>query len=560
MPALPATRRTSLLALGAAGVVGLLIGLQALTPEFINGTGGKWVRPENDYNAYLVAWHYYVSDTWRLPLFSLPAMGYPEGGSVLFNDGLPLTALPSKVIYQLTGVLINPFGWWILLTYVLQGVMAAKVMLSVGVRSVAASAAAATLAVVATSFVARMGHTALSSHFLLLWAISVYFSSLRQHRAKPAECTALLAVTLLTNAYLFAMVFSVVVVTAAALWVRRQLDIRAAGYLALGMVAVAVLGVAAGYGLVISNPTTMKSEGFGRFSWNLVSLLVPPQGFFGIASNITRDATHGQYEGEAYIGMGALLLLVVATASAPKAVLASVRHHWTLCALLVVFAVYAASNLVYAGSVLLISYDLPAAALSLGNYFRATGRFIWPLAYSLTLLPLAWLFRSWPRLPAVGLALAAAWLQFSEARPGIQYRRELTKQSYEDLIHEHTFRPWLADHQRLWQYPSWDCGGLVGHNRGWPSQDSNRELQLQLAAAELAVPTNSVYMSRALKNCAREADWEKDPHLEAGTLYVLGPSTVDSSPRLSALAASAACTRLDWAIVCSSSWRVASPR
>ena len=351
MPALPAKRRTSLLALGAAGLVGLLIGLQALTPEFINGTGGKWVRPENDYNAYLVAWHYYVSDTWRLPLFSLPAMGYPEGGSVLFNDALPLTALPSKVIYQLTGVLINPFGWWILLTYVLQGVMAAKVMLSVGVRSVAASAAAAALAVVATSFVARMGHTALSSHFLLLWAISVYFSSLRQHRAKPAECTALLAVTLLTNAYLFAMVFALVVATAVALWVRRQLDIRAAGYLALGFVSVAALGVAAGYGLVISNPTTMKSEGFGRFSWNFVSLLVPPQGFFGIASNITRDATHGQYEGEAYIGMGALLLLVVATASAPKEVLAGVRRHWILCALLVAFAVYAASNLVYAGSV-----------------------------------------------------------------------------------------------------------------------------------------------------------------------------------------------------------------
>ena len=60
------------------------------------------------------------------------------------------------------------------------------------------------------------------------------------------------------------------------------------------MVAVAALGLSAGYGLVVANPTAMKSEGFGRFSWNLVSLLVPPQGFFGIASNITRDATHGQ--------------------------------------------------------------------------------------------------------------------------------------------------------------------------------------------------------------------------------------------------------------------------
>ena len=202
--------------------------------------------------------------------------------------------------------------------------------------------------------------------------------------------------TLLTNAYLFAMVFALVVVTAIALWVRRQLDVRAAGYLALGMVAVAALGVAAGYGLVISNPTTMKSEGFGRFSWNLVSLLVPPQGFFGIASNITRDATHGQYARRSVHRHGRAAVARGCYRIGAEGVLASVRRHWILCALLVAFAVYAASNLVYAGSVLLISYDLPDAALSLGNYFRATGRFIWPLAYSLTLLPLAWLFRSWP--------------------------------------------------------------------------------------------------------------------------------------------------------------------
>ena len=64
--------------------------------QFIAGTGGKWIRPENDYVAYLVAWNYYIVDTWRFPLFDLPAMGYPEGGSVLFNDALPLTAAPDE--------------------------------------------------------------------------------------------------------------------------------------------------------------------------------------------------------------------------------------------------------------------------------------------------------------------------------------------------------------------------------------------------------------------------------------------------------------------------------
>lgn len=117
--------------------------LHALDPRFVAGTGGKWIRPDNDYNAYLVAWHYYIVDAWRLPLFSIPAMGFPEGGSVLFNDALPLAALFTKALYQLAGVRPNPFGWWILLTYVLQGAMAARLVCAVGAQSIWVSAAAA---------------------------------------------------------------------------------------------------------------------------------------------------------------------------------------------------------------------------------------------------------------------------------------------------------------------------------------------------------------------------------------------------------------------------------
>ena len=538
----------------AGGLIGLIIGLQALDPQFILGTGGKWVRPENDYIAYLVAWNYYVLDTWRLPLFSLPLMGYPEGGSVLFNDALPLTALPTKVVFTLTGALINPFGWWILLTYVLQGAMAARLVQAVGVQSSWACASAAALAVVSTSFVARMGHTALSSHFLLLWAIALHLSSLRQGRSRLAESTLLLAITLLVNAYLFAMVFTLIAITLAALWFRNQLGRRDVGHAALAMTAILALGLLAGYGLVLANPSTMKSEGFGKYSWNLVTLLLPRDGVFGVLQGVARDATHGQYEGEAYIGRGALLLLALAVLSASRRVVLAVRHYWVLSATLVALAAYAASNRIYAGGMLLLSFDLPPFALDLGNYFRATGRFVWPLAYCLTLLPLAALFRWWPRLPTVLIVTFAVWLQLSEAWPGIRYRRVLTAEAHVDLIDEPRLRAWLTAHERLWQFPSWDCGGLVGANRRWPSDDSNRELQVQLAAARAGVPTNSVYMSRALKNCEAEAAWELNPRLEDGVLYLLGPSTVRDSPNLSALAKSNACTTLDWAIVCSSKW------
>src|SRR6478736_2403850 len=86
------------MALGA--LVGGLVASISLSPHFILGSGGKWVHPDGDYNSYLVAWNYYIVDNWRFPLFDLPRMGYPEGGSVLFNDALPITALLSKVIFK----------------------------------------------------------------------------------------------------------------------------------------------------------------------------------------------------------------------------------------------------------------------------------------------------------------------------------------------------------------------------------------------------------------------------------------------------------------------------
>lgn len=538
----------------AGALVGLVIGLQALDPSFIVGTGGKWIRPENDYNAYLVAWNYYILDSWRFPVFSLPQMGYPEGGSVLFNDALPLTALATKVIHKVTGSVVNPFGWWIFITYVLQGVMAARVVQSVGVRSVWACASAAALAVVSTSFVMRMGHTALSTHALLLWAMALHFSSLRGRRPRILESTLLLGVTLLVNAYLFAMVFVVVAITLVALWHQQDLRKSDAGYLALSVAAVLGLGLVAGYGLVFTNPSSMRTEGFGKYSWNVATLLLPPEGVFGVMGGVTRDSTNGQYEGEAYIGLGALLLLALAVGWAPRRIIGYVRRYWAFSAMLVAFSIYAASNRVYAGGTLLVSYDLPGSVLDLASYFRATGRFIWPVAYALTLLPMACLYRWWPSSGAIAASLVAVSLQVSEALPGIQYRRSLTMQSYPDLIDEPRMREWLAAHQRVWQFPSWECGGLVGSSRRWPSEDSNRELQLQRGAARAGRPTNSVYMSRALKDCAREAVWQGNPLLDDGTLYVLGPSTVRASPTLSALANSAACVTLEWAVVCSSSW------
>jgi hypothetical protein len=392
------------------------------------------------------------------------------------------------------------------------------------------------------------------THGLVLWALALHFSSLRQGRARQVEGAALLAVTLLVNPYLFVMVFALWAATLVALGVRRHLGAGDLGRAALGIGLVAALGLLAGYGPVFTHPATMKSEGFGHFSWNLATLFLPPGGVPGVLDGVTRDATLGQYEGDAYLGRGALLVLALALA-APRRVIAHLRRYGVLVATLAALAVYAASNRVYLGGLLVVAYPLPELALDLASAFRASGRFIWPLAYALTLLPLACLQRAWPRPAAAFVAGLAVALQVSEIAPDIRYRRVQTALAHEDLIDEARMGAWLAGHRRLWQYPSWDCGGLVGHQRRWGSRYFNRELQLQLAAAEAGRPTNSVHMSRVLKDCAAEAAWPERAALEEGVLYVLGLAAVEASPALSALRRSGACVTLDWAVVCSAEWR-----
>jgi hypothetical protein len=263
-----------------------------------------------------------------------------------------------------------------------------------------------------------------------------------------------------------------------------------------------------------------------------------------------RDATTGQFEGEAYIGDGALLLLLLAVLGSPRRTLRALRRHAILCAALALMAIYAASDRVYLGDRLVLAYEVPAFLSELWGYFRAAGRFIWPLAYSLMVLPVVLVFRVWPRRAAIACALVASVLQVADARPFLERGREATSVAYPDLLGE-PVRAWFAQHERVWQYPSYGCGGLSGPERPFGSRDENRELQIQLAASRANVPINSVLTSRLLKNCAGEAEWARRPTFESGTLYLIARTAVRDSPPLRGLVRERPCVALPWAIACS---------
>jgi hypothetical protein len=167
----PSGRRTHVL-LGA--LVGLVFMFGTFDVHFFAGTGPRWEHPTPDMVAYLASTFYYWNDAWRVPLFELPAMGYPEGGSVVYNDAIPIGALASKIVASLTGLRIAHFGPWVVLCAALQGAFVARLAHLLGNRSLPATTALVAIVMSLPIALIRPEHFALQSHFLLTWALCVY--------------------------------------------------------------------------------------------------------------------------------------------------------------------------------------------------------------------------------------------------------------------------------------------------------------------------------------------------------------------------------------------------
>ena len=533
-----------MLVYAAGAAVGLALALAMLPMEFIAGKTGFWTQPKYDFFAYLIAWHYFLPDRWRFPLLDVPAMGYPEGGNLIYSDGLPVAQLLSKAAYSAFGWSINPLGWWILLTYLLQGAMAARLVRAAGVRTPLGWIAAALLATASVPFMTRIFHVALSSHFVILWALALYFENVRDRRLTGLEHVCLSALTLLTNAYLFVMVGMLQAVTVVTLWWRERIPPRQLLRIAIGMGLVFAIGIALGYGRFVADPGSMRASGFGIHSWNPITLLVAPPGHWDHLP-VVRIATAEQAEGESYLGLGALFIIAIVCITRPRAAVRAVNQHRLLITLFVLCLLYAASNRVFWGSRLLFEVPLPPLVEKLVGLFRASGRFVWVPGYALVVLSTAAALRWLPRPAALAVLTLGCLLQLSEVGATMQIFRPVLASPSENLLNVEQMRRWLSHHQRLFQFPSFSC------QPPRTVDETFREFQLELLAARLNRPNNSIYTARQLKNCEMEAVSMFKGTMDDGTLYVLKKPAVDLTPAFRALTQSPFCLDVDWGLVCS---------
>ncbi len=498
--------------------------------QFLLGMGPFWANPRGpwlmdandsidsiDILTNQVAYLGFLHAPWGLPLFFVPNLG-PTGSSVILVDAVPIVALIGKLLFSVTGLVLNLYGLWVGACFVLSALFASLLMIEFGQKSLLAVIGSSLLAISMPMLLYRFGHLSLLGQFIVIGGLWLYARD--RHGGfwqRSAWWAGWLCLAALLHAYLFAMAAALY----AATWLRRLDGSRwsartAFGELGIVAACVALLLVIAGH-LGKGTGVSLAGVGYGYFSMNLLSPIWPQRsglfpGFYGL-----EIGPGGQYEGFNYLGAGVLAMLGVAVALFGRVVLAAMRRHLALLVILFYLAAFAISDAVFAGSHQLIYVPLPHPLAAIAGIFRSSGRMFWPCGYALALLGLALMLRNLKPGWRTTVVLGCCLLQLIDTNPLRARLTRLTERAVPTLIDRGEWEARMAGAERVHVVPSFDCSSRTDAVHAGLADGSDGyivHLELQRAAMSVQRPIDSVNNPRQDDDCAaqgsaaRQGPWD----------------------------------------------------
>jgi hypothetical protein len=396
---------------------------------FVGLTGGRILRPgytdwlmEMDPAANFLGWQFFRhTPIFQFPLGANPKYGTGLGNSIVHTDSIILFAFLFKPFNSLLPDTFQYVGLWVLCCFVLQAFFAYK-LLAYFTEDKWLLWIGSGFFVLAPPCIFRLvGHYALFGQWVLLAGFCLYFS----RRFTLWRWIVLLSITALINAYLLVMVGAIWV---ADLWQRswrRELKIAQASFCFLAGVGVtgAVMWPA---GYFMTGRGVVGGQ-FGVYRMNLLSLINPDR----FESVILRDQPGGpgDYEGFNYLGLGMLVLALIAGYEWLRKPKMSIDRRSVVPLLLISLGLclFALSNRVAIGSQELFAYPLPYLLDRVANTFRSSGRMFWPVYYLIYLAVLCFVFRRLERRVAITVCSLMLVVQFADSAASHgRFRKQLS--------------------------------------------------------------------------------------------------------------------------------------
>lgn len=403
-----------------------------LGPSVLDPRNIAWLAGGGDTTQHYLGWAFYRYGPWTNPLGLNPQFGLEVSSSIVFSDSIPLFAFMFK---PFTAWLPEPFqylGIWMLLCFVLQACFA---WLLIGLFSIdwAMKLLGAVLLVFAPPMLFRLiVHIPLASHFIVLAAL--YLALRQTHRYQTLWWGLLLCASALINFYLLVMSIAV--------WVADNIDrtfIQRKNTIYSTVVGWVVVSSAllfcfwqAGYLALGSSPS---SWGLGFYRMNALSI-INPMGWSYFIETAYKNSVIGEYEGFNYFGLGLLVLALIAIYRLvfyPALLKRCWQKHPALLFSFLVLTMFALTPHVGFGD-LNIQIPISEQLLSWMATLRSSGRLFWPVWYSIALMSMFVIARTFTRLLALLIFSVVLIIQVGDtSAKWLPWHRELSARSGSQL-------------------------------------------------------------------------------------------------------------------------------
>lgn len=156
-----------------AAFAGMVVFILVYGYKVLNPINFSWMYHgfSKDLTQNYLGWEGFRNSAWTFPLGLMDQLTYPNKVSIIFTDSIPLFALFFKLFSPILPVRFQYFGLWGIMTYVLNGIIAAKILKRY-LRSVLDITIGSLFFILSFQMLERMYyHSALAAHWLMLFAI-----------------------------------------------------------------------------------------------------------------------------------------------------------------------------------------------------------------------------------------------------------------------------------------------------------------------------------------------------------------------------------------------------
>ena len=414
----------SLAGLGIGLAVFLLVyGLVPLDPTRDDWLLGGYI--ETDLLQHYAAWLAIKNQGLGWPLTFTTGLNWPAGAAAALADCIPLLAVPFGLLRAFLPQTFQYFGLFVCGSLMFQGEAAVRLLRLFTKRAEWVLGGAVLLCLSPIMLERAFRHTALCAHWLILYALWLYFKSAKEGFSLRRAAGFVLLAVLAASIHLYFVPMVLAVAFAAGL--RALVRTRRWQPLALAAGGGSLAALTVAWTLGFFTVSGSADGGYGTFGmnlnalWNPVSLdwnwWVPGCGQLHWSRVLPiRPLVANSLDSFNYLGLGLLaalggcvlaaVWLAVRRRDGAKALAKEALSHWPLALVCCALTAFAVSNVVTANSRTLFTLPLPEWLTALCGVFRASGRMFWPVWYLLAVRALAAL-ANLPRRRLAAAVLAA---------------------------------------------------------------------------------------------------------------------------------------------------------